>query len=139
MNNLLVDTNILIYAIDKKSKFFTRSQEIITNPAYSLFTTSKNLSEFLSVVKRHPKSSISTAEAVKILKSFQDYFQVLYPSQVSYNRFISLLEKYKPTGIKVHDYEIVSIALANNVKQIATLNKKDFGSIKEIDLVTITM
>jgi len=50
---------------------------------------------------------------------------------------IDLLKKYKPHGLKIHDYEIISIALSNKIKNIATINKKDFERIEEIKLVQI--
>lgn len=58
MNKLLLDTNILIYSIDEDSKYFNKSQNLFSEH-FELYTTSKNLSEFLSVVTRLPKNSIS--------------------------------------------------------------------------------
>jgi predicted nucleic acid-binding protein len=40
-NRLLVDTNILIYAIDTDSRFNKQAIELIQNPDYELYTTSK--------------------------------------------------------------------------------------------------
>ena len=46
-----------------------------------------------------------------------------------------MLQKYNPKGLKIHDFEIVSIVLANEINQIATFNIKDFESIEEISLI----
>ena len=48
MNNLLFDTNLLIYSIDEDSKYFNSVQELLSNESLKLYTTSKNISEFLS-------------------------------------------------------------------------------------------
>ncbi len=47
---------------------------------------------------------------------------------------IDLLRKYQPIGLQIHDFEIVSIALSNQVATIATFNKKDFNKVSEIEL-----
>ena len=52
MNRILIDTNVLVYSIDKDSKFNSRALELLTNTNYDLYTTSKNLSEFLVVLTR---------------------------------------------------------------------------------------
>lgn len=49
MNKILVDTNVLIYSIDEDSKYFDSAQKIFSEEL-ELYTTSKNLSEFLTVV-----------------------------------------------------------------------------------------
>jgi predicted nucleic acid-binding protein len=137
MNNVLLDTNILLYAIDEESKYFKSVQRLLSSDTINFFTTSKNISEFLSVITRIPNSSISIEKALYILNDFQNSFKVLYPSEESNIIFIDLLKKYKPHGLKIHDYEIISIALSNKIKNVATFNKKDFERIEEIKLVSI--
>lgn len=137
MNNVLLDTNILLYAIDEESKYFKSVQRLLNTDTINFFTTSKNISEFLSVITRIPNSSISVEKALFILNDFQNSLRILYPTEESNVIFIDLLKKYTPHGLKIHDYEIVSIALSNKIKNIATINKKDFERIEEIKLVTI--
>ena len=62
---------------------------------------------------------------------------ILYPTEKSYSIFIDLLKKYSPHGLKIHDYEIISIALSNKISSIATFNQKDFSDIEEINLVSL--
>lgn len=137
MNNVLFDTNLLLYAIDEDSKYFNTVQELLNDNSLKLYTTSKNISEFLSVVTRIPKTSISVEEALLIIEEFQSTFTILYPTEKSNLIFKDLLKKYSPHGLKIHDYEIVSIALSNKIKNIATFNQKDFSGIEEIELVSI--
>ncbi len=47
MSKVLLDTNVLIYSIDEESKYFKKAQNLISEQNRDLFTTSKNLSEFL--------------------------------------------------------------------------------------------
>jgi predicted nucleic acid-binding protein len=137
MNNVLLDTNILLYAIDEESKYFKSVQGLLNTETINFYTTSKNLSEFLSVVTRIPNSSITMEKALFILNDFHNSFEILYPTEESNIIFIDLLKKYTPRGLKIHDFEIISIALSNNITSIATINKKDFEHIEEIKLVSI--
>ena len=134
MNKIFIDTNILIYSIDEDSKFYSKSQEILFNSNSQLFTSSKNLSEFLSVVTRSPTNALSIEDALAAIEDFSNNFTILYPTKISFSVFKKMLQKYNPKGLKIHDFEIVSIVLANEINQIATLNIKDFESIEEISL-----
>lgn len=137
MSNVLLDTNILLYAIDEESKYFNSVQNLINDDSMKFFITSKNISEFLSVITRIPNSGISINEALHVVEKFKTVFTVLYPTEKSNSIFLELLKKYSPLGLKIHDYEIISIALSHKIKSIATVNKKDFESIEEIELIPI--
>ena len=56
MNNLLLDTNLLVYAIDIDSSFFSEIQTFLDSEN-KFYVTSKNLSEFIAVVTRFPKGN----------------------------------------------------------------------------------
>ena len=136
-NKALVDTNVLVYAIDKDSQFFERSHQFLFNPNYRLYTSTKNLLEFLAVVTRNPNISLTTEDALSSVKDYERVLKILYPSKSTFTKLKELLEKYKPTGLKIHDYEIASISLANKIEQIATFNVKDFEGITEIKLIKL--
>lgn len=137
MNKILVDTNILVYAIDEDSKFYSKSQILLFDSNNDLYTTSKNLSEFLAVVTREPIAALPINDAVTLVEDFYDILKVLYPDELSFSIFKELLNRYKPTGLKIHDFEIASIGMANGIYQIATFNVKDFENIDEINLIKI--
>src|SRR5690606_40325078 len=52
MTDLLIDTNILIYAYDRESAFHDSSRTLIENPDFNLFVTTKNISEFFAVCSK---------------------------------------------------------------------------------------
>ena len=137
MNKILVDTNILVYAIDEDSKFYSKSQILLFDSNHDLYTTSKNLSEFLAVVTREPIAALPINDALTLVEDFYDILKVLYPDELSFSIFKELLNRYKPTGLKIHDFEIASIGMANGIYQIATFNVKDFENIDEINLIKI--
>ena len=133
MSKLLLDTNVLIYSIDEGSKYFQKAQDIFSKQL-ELYTTSKNLSEFLSVVTRIPKNPLSLKDALIVINDFIKIMTVLYPDEKSFLIFQNLLQKYGPVGLNIHDFEILSIGLANQITAIATFNEKDFKNVKEIKL-----
>jgi len=132
MNKILIDTNILIYAIDADSRFHRKSAEIITASNISLFTTAKNISEFLVVLTRADSLKIGTEEALDVLSNLLANMDVLYPNERSTEIFYKLLREYHPSGLRIHDFEIISIGLAHGISQIITQNISDFKAIKEI-------
>jgi len=134
MNKLLVDTNLLVYTIDEDSIYFKEAQKILLDRSNDLYTTSKNLTEFLVVVTKIPQKSLSIREALDLVRDFTNFITILYPTPSSNVLFQEMIEKYNPTGLKIHDYEIASIALNHQINRIATFNKKDFLKIKEIEL-----
>ncbi len=137
MNNILVDTNLLIYAIDEDSKYHNSVRKLFDDKENNLFTTSKNISEFLAVITRYPGENLSINDALLVLNEFENIFTILFPTDASHLIFVDLLKKYRPHGLKIHDFEIISIALSYGINKIATVNKKDFSEVSEIELVAI--
>ena len=52
MNEILVDTNIFIYALDKTSVYNKQTEKILTDDKVNLFTTSKNISELFAITSK---------------------------------------------------------------------------------------
>ncbi len=138
MNNLvLVDTNILIYAIDADSQFHERALKFLSNDTLRFFTTSKNISEFLVVLTRNEEIDLSSAECLEILNSLLANVTILYPNPMTFNVFQDLVRKYNPRGLWIHDIEIASIGIGYGVLTIATNNVADFGRISEVEVLQI--
>ena len=88
----------------------------------------------MAVITRIPGNSISIDDALLVIQDFTEISNVLYPSERSFSIFKDLLQNYKPTGLKIHDFEIISIGLASQINTIATFNEKDFNQVEEIKL-----
>ena len=136
-NHFLLDTNILIYSIDENSRYFQPVRKLLSDSRYNFLTTTKNISEFLAVVTKGVPPSLSIASALKTVSDFMRIMVLLYPSKRSFQIFRKMLKYYKPKGLKIHDFEIISIALAHDITQVVTIDYKDFSNIKEIELVKI--
>src|SRR5690625_459287 len=137
MSKILVDTNILVYGIDEDSAFFKRAREILEQEKYQLVTTSKNLIEFLAVTTKTSGYNLENNTALEIIEEIIQGIEIVYPTQESMAIFLDLMNRYQPKGLKVHDFEIISIGLAHEIQKVATFNTKDFKSVKEITLAGI--
>ncbi|TWT41512.1 hypothetical protein KOR42_47830 [Thalassoglobus neptunius] len=84
MSRLLVDTNVLVYAIDQDSKYHLWPRRVLTDENTEIYTTSKNLSEFLAVVTRKDGPHLSCSDAISVIGDFRTSCNVLYPDALSY-------------------------------------------------------
>jgi len=137
MSKVLLDTNILVYGIDQDSAFFKRARTILEQENNQLITTSKNLIEFLAVTTKSSGYNLDNETALGIIEEIIQGIEIVYPTQESMAIFLDLMNRYQPKGLKVHDFEIISIGLAHGVNEVATFNTKDFKSVKEISLLEI--
>ncbi|MCC5933662.1 MAG: type II toxin-antitoxin system VapC family toxin [Candidatus Cyclonatronum sp.] len=135
MIKVLIDTNVLIYAIDQKSVFFQDARDILEAGKYELYTTSKNLTEFMVVATKNSGYGLNTDIASDILEDITHNLEVLYPNKTSSTILSELIRKYSPKGAIIHDFEIVAIGIAHGVMNIATFNTKDFTGINEVSLI----
>lgn len=132
MNKIVLDTNVLIYSIDKNSIYFDFSNKLINS--YDCFITSKNITEFVNVLSKNKNIEYSFIE--KKFLSLYNNFNILYINKSSIEIFKKFVVKYKPVGNKIFDIEIASIMLSNEIDTIGTLNKSDFENISEIRIIS---
>jgi len=126
MTKVLIDTNIFIYDLDKNSKFHSEANKLL-NSENELYTTSKNVSEFICVCT---KLSIDYNIIEKYIEDIFSNLTILYPTPYSLEIFLELTKKNKPNGNRVYDIEIASIMIDNQILNIATFNMKDFEMIE---------
>ena len=137
MSKILIDTNILVYGIDEDSAFFKRARKLLEQEKNQLVTTSKNLIEFLAVTTKPSGYNLKKDTALEIVEEIIQGIEIVYPTQESMAIFLDFMNRYQPRGLKVHDFEIISIGLANGIHEVATFNAKDFKSVKEISLLEV--
>ncbi len=134
--NVLLDTNVLMYAVQDDSEFYERSQLVLNDLTLELFVTSKNLVEFVVAITKGEKPLATVNQALDMMETFEEQLHVLYPNFASLIEFERLVSVYQIRGLRVHDAEIAAIGLANGVSTIATFNTDDFKNLQEITLVT---
>ena len=135
MIDLLVDTNVWLYAMDKSSIYYQSAKIILINPNYNLFITTKNISEFFAVTSKYKIDHQSSLNSFYEIKTNS---KILFPSISSLVIFEKLIQQYQPKGNQVFDIEIVSIMLDNGISHIATFNKKDFVNLSEVQILELS-
>lgn len=131
MSRCFVDTNILVYAIDRDSQYHDWARRLLEGPQPNV-TSSKNLSEYYAVVTKGDTPLLSPEDALADITAFRAMLEVYYPNEMSNQYLTELITTHRPKGLLIHDMEIAAIALANGVDTIATINTKDFAMIKEL-------
>ena len=131
MTNVVVDTNVFLYALDEDSAYHQRCKTLLSSSEVALHTTSKSVSECVAMMT---KLNVEKSEIERTLEDVSKDLVILYPSPLSLPLFKRLFSKYEPRGNRVFDIEIVSIMLAAGITQLATINTKDFRGIDEISL-----
>ncbi|MEM9832376.1 MAG: PIN domain-containing protein [Bacteroidota bacterium] len=135
IDQVLLDTNVLVYAKDEESDFYRRAASFVERSEANLVITSKSISEYLVVVTRGDEPLSSIEDALQDIQDFTQNFTLIYPTQQSYQKLNTLLQQYEIRGKRIHDLEMVAIGLANDIVNVATFNTKDFATIDEIRVI----
>ncbi|MEO1022260.1 MAG: type II toxin-antitoxin system VapC family toxin [Bacteroidota bacterium] len=137
MSRILIDTNVFVYRIDEDSTYYSRAKRLLDQREKELTTTSKNILEFLTVVTKPSGYNLDTRLALEIAREIIQNVDIIYPTQESMEILFELTHQYSPSGLKIHDFEIISIGLAHGIDEVATFNTKDFDAVKEIALLQL--
>ena len=130
---ILLDTNVLLYAMDKSSKYNKISINILENEEYKLFVSTKNIAEIFAVSS---KKKINKEIILKFVNEIVlEICTLLYPDSKSFEKFKQIISDNNIIGNKVYDMEIASIIITNKLDAIATFNHKDFKNINEISIL----
>ncbi len=130
---ILIDTNILLYALDSHSKFYKTSRDILENKNYRLYISTKNIAEVFAVSS---KMGLDKSHIISYLtEDILPVCTLIYPNRKSFQVFLKIISDYEIKGNKVFDMEIASMLLANKIYMPASFNYKDFENIKEINIL----
>jgi predicted nucleic acid-binding protein len=131
----LIDTNILVYAFDKKSPFHKVSAQILKECIESTrfgVIAQQNIVECANVIfresKKERKEILSDLEV--LINGFN--LQIICPLETTLFTFFNLLRKLKRRKKEFFDVFLAATMLDNGVANILTANEKDFAGIKEI-------
>jgi len=133
----LLDTNILIYSLDKKSFYFKKSSEILRlcfNKQITGLIAQQNLLELANILINTYK--ISRTEVIKDINLFvlELNLKVIFPGSKTITTFLKLLKKSKKEK-EVFDLYLAATMIDNQVENILTRNIKDFAGIEEIQAI----
>lgn len=141
---VLLDTNVLVYAIDEDSPHHGPSRAVLERAAngegvYCL--SSQILAEFFAVITnpRRVKSPRAAVEAVEIIEAFPAMpgITLLATGPETAPRLLSMVRAAPVTGAKVFDLQLAATALEAGVSNIHTFNTAHFERIAGMRVVAL--
>jgi len=142
----LLDTNVLIYALDPNSEFHPASRHLLERARGNdagLCVTPQVLAEFYAVVtdrRRVPQARqpVETLDAIEQILSLPGI--TLLPTPVDIvNRWMELARRYPVSGQLIFDLQLAATMLAYDVRRVYTYNRVDFERFEEIMVLTPLM
>lgn len=133
---MLIDSNILVYAINSLSPKHIKAKAFLQSAQESLAVSHQNILESLRILT-HPKflNTMSVSKALKALNNITENLRIIYPNNGTYYVALELIKKYDLKSDLVFDAYLTATALSNDIDTIATDNVKDFSKITEITVI----
>jgi len=117
MKNVVLDTNVLLVSISKKSKLHWVFKKLLNNE-YNLCVTTDILAEYAEIIEQHMGSDVSES----VLGTLENLLNVKHIT--TYYQFKLLKDE--------DDDKFVDCAIASNASFIVS-HDKDFRILKQID------
>lgn len=134
--SILVDSNILVYAINRSSPKHLAAQQFLQSNAGNLVLAQQNILETLRVMT-HKKftNPMPEDEAVAAVTAIADVCRIIAPDLTTYHLVQMLIKEHRLTGNSIFDAYLAATALSSGVLVIATDNQKDFIIFKDIKVI----
>lgn len=133
---MIVDSNILVYSIDKYSPKHSKAQKFLEENLNILEIAHQNIFETLRVIT-YPKfpNPMKLKDAVDAVERILKVCSIVSPNWKTQRIALELIKKYKLSSDIIFDAYLAATALSNDVNIIATDNVKDFKKFKEIKII----
>lgn len=133
---ILVDSNVLIYAINVSSPKHKRAQRFLQENVGQLSIAHQNIFESLRVLT-HPKFVLPAkpSEAIEAIEAIVRACSVISPDYKTHYVALELVKKHSLVADQIFDAYLVATALTNSITIIATDNVKDFRKFSGIKIV----
>lgn len=133
---MLVDSNILIYAINADSPKNKLARKFLRENSGNLEIAHQNILETIRVLTHQSFSNpMNIKDVVTAIMITSKSSRIISPDQSSYYIALELIENHRLKGNRIFDAYLVATALSNDIKIIATDNVKDFKKFKEIKII----
>lgn len=130
---MLIDTNLIIYAINSASPKHARAKQFLLDEQNSLVVADQNILEAMRVLTHgkfaHP---LSFFEADKAVNAIAQAATVISPTEETLPIALMLMRKYDRAANRIFDAYLVATMLTHGIKKIATDNDRDFTIYEEI-------
>ena len=137
-DDILIDSNVLIYAFDKdeneKNPIARAILKRIFNGEMNAFLSTQNLSEFYYNVTKKIKKPLEVTEAKEIISDLVSLSNIKIV-KIDENTIINAIEISMKCNIHYWDALIAYVMKENNVYSIITENDKDFKKISWLKVI----
>lgn len=133
---MLIDSNLLVYAINRSSPKHQAAQAFLVDNSTSLVVAQQNILETFRVLT-HSKfaSPMTPSAAVQAIKGITSACRLIHPNRTTLHVAIGLVQKHKLSGDQVFDAYLAATALSGDVTTIATANTRDFVRFDGLRLI----
>lgn len=130
---MIIDSNILIYAINADSPKNKKAQEFLTENLNDLEIAHQNILETIRVLT-HQKFSkpMELKTALAAIQAITQSCRIISPTQTTYYLWLELVKKYGLAGNRIFDAYLAATALSNGIDAVATDNVSDFKKFKSL-------
>lgn len=124
---VLLDTNILVYAMNAEAEFHTASLEIrdkALDGEFAACLAPQVLYEYFSIVTRANMvaSPLTVAEALSDVETLAEAFPLIFPPVDHVQRTVALMRQAGLSRRHIFDVGLVATMLANGVTRIYTFD-----------------
>ena len=128
---VFVDTNVLVYANQKRSAFHIEALALLERAGQEGATpwiSRQVLREYLATVTRPQggEPALPMVVALARVRSFAARFEVAEDGPEAFGELLGLLTRVPVGGKQVHDANLVATMLAHGVTRLLTFNVADF-------------
>ena len=133
---MLIDSNILIYAINIDSPKHKQAQQFLQESLGNLEIAHQNVLETIRVLTHQKFSNpMKLKDALIAIQAISKFCRVIYPTQTTYYLALEFISKHKLVGNRIFDAYLAATALSNNIDIIATDNTSDFKKFNGIKII----
>lgn len=132
---MLIDSNILVYAINFSSPKHKDTQEFLQKNIGNLVVAHQNIFETLRILT-HPKfsNSMEVTDAIEAIDNILQACKIISPDYRTHQIALELIKKYKIVSNQIFDAYLVATAISNDIETIATDNIKDLQIFSEVKI-----
>lgn len=133
---MLIDSNILIYAINADSPKNKLAINFLKENLEYLEIAHQNIFETIRVLTHKNYSKpLKLGETIEAIFAILESCRIITPNKTSLYLALELIKKHDLTGNRIFDAYLAATALSNGIENIATDNVKDFRIFEGIKVI----
>jgi predicted nucleic acid-binding protein len=140
-DKIFLDTNVLVYLVDKKNEFHRTVKEMFENivKEYEIWISRQVLREYAVVISRKAlvEKPLIASQVIDDIAKWEKLFKVIDETRDVTENLKRLILKYNLKGKRIHDANIVASMIKHSIPLVFTFNIKDFKAFEEVQLLGI--